>query len=692
MNKTSLSSQSSSYQDDSTINSANLNDVFGHNNSLQELSLINKESEGKDDIEFSNSENEIVEEEEKESMAPMNEVEDHENTVDSISLFRWQKDGGMKNIKISNNPIQRQYFRCSRWNKPDKDYGCKARMTQEYNYQNEMINQYTNNENHNHALPSKVRLAPEVVADIKQRLLHKQKVADIHKDIVNGSDCSNPSKIASRKQIHNMAAYLKRSLLPTGDAIQNMITLYGHKFIREIRVFPAIHILMMAPEAATLLQEYGKILYIDGTFNICEGKLVLTTLMATVNGIGLPCAWILSNSRTQQSYEKMLRIIKEELTENRLEPKAILCDFEGALRNSCANIFQEALICGDAFHFVQACTRWMKQNGGCEFIDELVITLRILWASNSTMHFAENLASFEKIWAHKHAPFLAYFKRMWLQIYPPASWASFGRGKNVPSGDQILEGYHNRLQSIVLSHKNEAVDHVVHLLWQEWQYQYKIITTPHLLKERQKEMQDRKKYDKRITLANYIDKTQALTIQNYTGSINNNTTALIQNNLKENNHLNTSQTIEEFFGDTDTSKIIEETIISSENVLLLSSSEGKCSCGHAKKNQQCTHKKCLVCCSNIPQPCLVTSHKNAKMKKFVNPFIEIIEAAMSNKEPIWIKYNGGTDPGSVRSIEPISWKNKPLRFEAICQQSGIIKTFRLDRIEECSDKPLNKIL
>ena len=80
------------------------------------------------------------------------------------------------------------------------------------------------------------------------------------------------------------------------------------------------------------------------------------------------------------------------------------------------------------------------------------------------------------------------------------------------------------------------------------------------------------------------------------------------------------------------------------------------------------------------------------MKKFVNPFIEIIEAAMSNKEPIWIKYNGGTDPGSVRSIEPISWKNKPLRFEAICQQSGIIKTFRLDRIEECSDKPLNKIL
>lgn len=110
MNKTSLSSQSSSYQDDSTINSANLNDVFGHNNSLQELSLINKESEGKDDIEFSNSENEIVEEEEKESMAPMNEVEDHENTVDSISLFRWQKDGGMKNIKISNNPIQRQYF------------------------------------------------------------------------------------------------------------------------------------------------------------------------------------------------------------------------------------------------------------------------------------------------------------------------------------------------------------------------------------------------------------------------------------------------------------------------------------------------------------------------------------------------------------------------------------------------------
>jgi hypothetical protein len=133
---------------------------------------------------------------------------------------------------------------------------------------------------------------------------------------------------------------------------------------------------------------------------------VLTILMAAVNGIVLPCAWILSNSRTQQSYEKMFHIIKEELTENRLEPKAILCDFEGALCNSCINISQEALICGDVFHFVQACIRWMKQNGGCELIDELVVILQILWASISTMYFTENWPLLRKFGHTNMLPFL----------------------------------------------------------------------------------------------------------------------------------------------------------------------------------------------------------------------------------------------------------------------------------------------
>ncbi len=56
-------------------------------------------------------------------------------------------------------------------------------------------------------------------------------------------------------------------------------------------------IIMMAPEAVQLLKEHGSIILIDGTFEICEVKLVLTTIMIIVNDFGLPVAWLLSDSR-----------------------------------------------------------------------------------------------------------------------------------------------------------------------------------------------------------------------------------------------------------------------------------------------------------------------------------------------------------------------------------------------------------
>ena len=108
--------------------------------------------------------------------------------------------------------------------------------------------------------------------------------------ILSTSDQDITSKtIPTRKQLSNRKHYLKHKDLPTGDAVKNIILMHNEKqtgFLQEVTLYPSVGILLATTKSLALLQLRGqRHVLIDSTFDLCEGKLVLTTLMVIVSGI-----------------------------------------------------------------------------------------------------------------------------------------------------------------------------------------------------------------------------------------------------------------------------------------------------------------------------------------------------------------------------------------------------------------------
>ncbi len=62
--------------------------------------------------------------------------------------------------------------------------------------------------------------------------------------------------------------------------------------------------------------------------------------------------------------------------------------------------------------------------------------------------------------------------------------------------------------------------------------------------------------------------------------------------------------------------------------------------------------------------------------------LEKLQEAIESAETLKIKYNGGSHPGSVREIAPISISKDKVR--ARCYSSGAVKLFFINKIELCT--------
>jgi len=65
----------------------------------------------------------------------------------------------------------------------------------------------------------------------------------------------------------------------------------------------------VCPDAIALIESFGRHVLVDGTFDLCELNLVLTTFMVVVNGIGVPVIWVPSNGKSSDDYIKSLKQI-----------------------------------------------------------------------------------------------------------------------------------------------------------------------------------------------------------------------------------------------------------------------------------------------------------------------------------------------------------------------------------------------
>lgn len=296
----------------------------------------------------------------------------------------------------------------------------------------------------------------------------------------------------------------------------------GDNFLVKIDLFPVVCVILATPFMLKMLLQYGQTICIDGTYRVAELSLVLTTIMVTINGIGVPVAWLLSNSATTANYEWFLMQIKLA-TINNGTWKVDVCysDFENALRAAVRAVFPGALLLGDSWHFFYDNRKWVRKNGGSVYLllflyfsnstlilsihrDDVNTTLHVLWASPTKSDFETNLTVFLQLWDVKFPPYAKYFRLQWISTVPPDSWAGYSFPKCIfyfycylimfpyfnhyllyfllpyivdETGDHKLEGYHLRLKVVGLK-EEKKLDFAVVSLRKEADYMEKILTTP----------------------------------------------------------------------------------------------------------------------------------------------------------------------------------------------------------------------
>jgi hypothetical protein len=90
---------------------------------------------------------------------------------------------------------------------------------------------------------------------------------------------------------------------------------------------------------------------------------------------------------------------------------------------------------GDSFHLLQAILRRIRQHHSGIDGSQAMVMVRILWASPTKDLFDTNLDIFLAFYTAVDSSFVTYFKKTWIRLNPPESWAFYPRaGLKLPTG------------------------------------------------------------------------------------------------------------------------------------------------------------------------------------------------------------------------------------------------------------------
>ncbi len=290
---------------------------------------------------------------------------------------------------------------------------------------------------------------------------------------------SNGEKVPSIQSIKNRASYLARSSRMSKEMEAN----FGDKFLLRSTGFPQVSYSFAAPYALSLMKKRVPYAFVDGTFKVCSGDMILTTLMLVQEGIGFPAAFLISQNRLADTYVDFFRDLQRS-TEDRFAPEAIISDFELGFRKAVGIAFPNAMWYGDKFHFIHDNIVKLAVLGGKTHASDLAKDLRELWAAPDVKTFNGLLTAFTKKWEEIQPKYASYFTSFWTGRVSVQDWALFGRGKSLPSGDQWLESWHRRLKCNVLkSQSNISPNKLALLLFKEVAYYEAILTNDQALRD-----------------------------------------------------------------------------------------------------------------------------------------------------------------------------------------------------------------
>ncbi|OWZ04204.1 hypothetical protein PHMEG_00023929, partial [Phytophthora megakarya] len=214
------------------------------------------------------------------------------------------------------------------------------------------------------------------------------------------------------------------------------------------------------PVLVALLRYHATTLFVDGTFRCVPSgyaQCVVFMVHDRASGVFVPVFYVLSTSRTADSYWDMIHFIVQA-TDQQIEPAEIVCDFETALMDSLQTQFPNAIVLGCLFHMKQALRRAMKRYAIPEaecliamthgVLDTLTVLHRtgIKWVKREIKRRC--VVADVTYSAAKWGEFWGYFERTWLEQYSIEVWNVFGLDNElIARTNNPLEWFNRELNS-----------------------------------------------------------------------------------------------------------------------------------------------------------------------------------------------------------------------------------------------------
>jgi hypothetical protein len=119
--------------------------------------------------------------------------------------------------------------------------------------------------------------------------------------------------------------------------------------------------------------------------------------------------------------------------------------------------------------------------------------------------------------------------------------------------------------------------------------------------------------------------------------------------------------------------------------------ESGCKTCHSKFNHLCSLGMCQKCCSAEKERCVVPAHDAAKLKLLPQwqDVVSMLETAMSTKQTLWVRYNSGSKPNTVRPLQVIQWKYAKKTSFLACSPNPsdtTERTYTTKLVTECNFK------
>lgn len=87
-----------------------------------------------------------------------------------------------------------------------------------------------------------------------------------------------------------------------------MFVTHGTRFLRRLQLHPTVHLVFSGDTGLHMLGK-SDLAVVDGTFDLCEEKLILTTIMGEHDGVVIPGAHLLSDSKEEINYKWYFEVL-----------------------------------------------------------------------------------------------------------------------------------------------------------------------------------------------------------------------------------------------------------------------------------------------------------------------------------------------------------------------------------------------